>query len=257
MEKPIAGSVADAASMIAVAERHGVALMVSQNYRFRRAAETVRRLVELGVIGDIGTVYINFQKSPPFSGFRAEMEQPLITDMAVHHFDQIRGVLGLEPEAVTASSWNPPWTWFKGDAAANVVFRMRGGARVVYTGSWVSRGWQTTWDGDWHIQGSSGEIHWAENRVTILPSDVFTSVFVPGARETEGRILADLVELDHEDRAASLAELAQALAAGRSPAPSGRDNIRSLAMVLAARQAAASGGMVRVADVLPSEYAPG
>jgi predicted dehydrogenase len=250
VEKPIAGSVADAGAMVDAAERHGVALMVSQNYRFRRAAQTVRRLVQSRVIGDIGTVYINFQKAPPFTGFRAEMEQPLITDMAVHHFDQIRGLLGLEPEAVTATSWNPPWTWFKGDAAANVVFRMQCGARVIYTGSWVSRGWQTTWDGDWHIQGSGGEIHWADNRVAILPNDVFTSVFVPGARETEGRIMADLVELAHEDRSASLAEFAQALAAGRVPEPSGRDNMRSLAMVLGARQAAATGETVRIADIV-------
>nr|MDQ2802187.1 hypothetical protein [Pseudomonadota bacterium] len=100
------------------------------------------------------------------------------------------------------------------------------------------------------IQGSGGEIHWADNRVVILPNDVFTSVFIPGARETEGRILADLVELEHEDRAASLAEFAQALAAGRPPQPSGRDNIRSLAMVLGARQAASTGALVRIADIL-------
>jgi predicted dehydrogenase len=250
VEKPIADSVADARAMIADTERHGVTLMISQNYRFRRAAETVRRLVLGGAIGEVGVVYITFQKAPRFTGFRTTMEQPLITDMAVHHFDEIRGLLGLEPESVSATSFNPSWSWFAGDAAANVVFTMKGGARVIYTGSWISRGWETSWDGDWRIQGEAGEIHWANNRVTLDPHDVFRSVFQAGAREVEGKLEVDLVGLDHEDRTASLAEFAAALMERRLPVTSGQDNVRSLAMVLAAREAATTGRIVDVSRLL-------
>ena len=256
VEKPIADCVADARAMIADSERRGVTLMISQNYRFRRAAETVRRLVRGGSVGRIGAVYINFQKAPPFTGFRASMQQPLITDMAVHHFDQIRGLLGLEPENVAATSFNPSWSWFAGDAVANVVFTMSGGARVIYTGSWISRGWETTWDGDWRIQGDAGEIHWANNRVTLDTHDVFRSVFQAGAREVDGKLEVDLVALEHEDRTASLAEFATAIVERRLPVTSGQDNLRSLAMVLASREAAMTGRSVAISDLLADGPAP-
>jgi predicted dehydrogenase len=135
---------------------------------------------------------------------------------------------------------------------------MTNGARVVYTGSWVSRGWQTTWDGDWRIQGSEGEIHWADNEVHIHPGNVFTSVFVRGARETRGgRMIVDLAELAQEDRWASLTEFAAAIREGREPATSGADNLRTLAMVLGARRSIETGQPVAIADVLAEADAGG
>ena len=235
VEKPIAGTVADAKSMIEAAGEHSVRLMVNQNYRFRRTPQTVRKLIADGIIGRLGSVHIAFQKAPKFGGFREEMEQPLLIDMAIHHFDLLRGILGFEPAEVSASSWNPYWSWFKGDASANAVFTSADGATAVYTGSWVSRGWQTSWDGDWRIQGEDGEIHWAENEVDVLPTSVFTSVFVPGARESRGRLMVDLVAMDVEDRHASLHEFAVSIHQDREAETSGADNIKTLATVLATR----------------------
>jgi predicted dehydrogenase len=235
VEKPISDTIQGAKTMVAAAERAGVKLMVSQNYRYRRAPQTVKKLVKSGVIGEIGSVFINFQKAPLFSGFRTEMDEPLLVDMSVHHFDQIRCLLDLEPVRVTAQSWNPKWSWFKGNPTAVVIFETRTGATVVYTGSWVSRGWQTTWDGDWHIQGREGEIHWADNTVEVLPCTI--TPYFPGAREMQGAMVFDLVELKSEDRWASLAEFTDSITADREPLPSGRDNIKTLAMVLGALEA--------------------
>jgi predicted dehydrogenase len=235
VEKPIADTVASAKAMIAAARDHGVTLMVNQNYRFRRTPRTVRKLMADGIIGRPGSIHIAFQKSPKFGGFREKMAHPLLLDMAIHHFDLLRGIVGFEPSEASASSWNPPWSWFDGDACANAVFRSADGATAVYHGSWVSRGWQTSWDGDWRIQGDEGEIHWAENEVNVLPTSVFTSVFVPGARETRGRLAVDLLQMDAEDRHASLREFAHALAENRPAETSGDDNLKTLATVLATR----------------------
>jgi len=138
VEKPLADDSAAGQAMVEAAETSGVTLMVNQNYRYRRAATTVRRLIERGIIGEIGSVVINFQKAARFGGgFREEMDHPLVLDMAIHHFDQLRS-FGFEPVEVAARSWNPAWSWFKGDACANAVFRSTTGATAVYTGSWVS-----------------------------------------------------------------------------------------------------------------------
>lgn len=251
VEKPIAETIAEAKEMVAMARAQGVALMVNQNYRFRRAAATVRQLITDGLIGEIGAIYINFQKAPHFDGgFREKMAHPLIVDMAIHHFDQMRGIAGFEPTEVTARSWNPKWSWFAGDACAAATFRSASGATAVYCGSWVSQGWQTTWDGDWRIQGAEGEIHWADNRIQISPKSIFTSVFVPGARETNGRLDVDLLPLEAEDRLASLREFHRAIAENRPPLTSGEDNLKTIATVLATRRSVERGEAVTLAEVL-------
>lgn len=250
IEKPLAASVADSLKIVEAAHRHNRKVMVAQNYRFKRAPQTVKNVVQQAVIGEIGSVFINFQKNPPFTGFRLKMEEPLIYDMAIHHFDQIRGILGLEPVSVTAVSWNPPWSIFDGNATAHVIFEMEGGAVVTYTGSWVSRGWETTWDGDWRIQGDDGEIHWADNRVDVRPIDLFKTVFQKGATEAEGKLRMDLIDMPAEERWASLAEFAGAIREDRDPETSGSDNLKSLAMVLGAVESAKTGKKVYVKDIL-------
>lgn len=250
VEKPLASTIQDARAIVDTAERLGRKLMVSQNYRFKRASQTVKSVVNQHLIGEIGSVYIQFQKAPPFTGFRTQMKEPLITDMAIHHFDQIRGLLGLEPVKISATSWNPKWSWFAGNAVASVLFEMANGAYVSYTGSWVSRGWETTWDGDWRIQGDGGEIWWSQNAVAVKPHDLFKTVFLEGALEKEGWLHMDLLSLPAEERQASLLEFAQAIRENREPQTSGRDNLNSLAMVLGAIKSADLGRPVTMDEVL-------
>ncbi|MHB8063784.1 MAG: Gfo/Idh/MocA family protein, partial [Ruminiclostridium sp.] len=250
VEKPLSATVSDARAIVECAKKCNRKLMVSQNYRFKRASQTVKSVIKRGLIGEIGSVYVNFQKAPPFTGFRTEMEEPLIVDMAVHHFDQVRGILGLEPVSVTAHSWNPKWSWFKGNAVSSVLFEMSNGAVVSYTGSWVSRGWETTWDGDWRIQGDDGEIRWANNEVVVKTPDIMKSVFQDGALETNGQIKMDLLSLPCEERLGSLSELASAIHENREPETSGLDNLKSMAMVLGAVQSAKTGKTILIEDVL-------
>jgi len=250
IEKPLAPNIIDSKQIVDAARKADRKLMMSQNYRFKRAPQTVKEVLKKDIIGEPGSVYINFQKSPPFTGFRTEMEEPLITDMAIHHFDQIRGILGLEPVKITAQSWNPKWSWFKGNAIASVLFEMSNGAFVSYIGSWVSRGWETTWDGEWRIQGDGGEILWANNEVIVKPSDIFKSVFLEGALESHGVLHVDLVQLPCEERLAAMAEFAGAIYENREPETSGVDNLRSLAMVLGARISAESKSTVCMEEIL-------
>jgi predicted dehydrogenase len=114
----------------------------------------------------------------------------------------------------------------------------------------VSRGWQTSWDGDWRIQGGDGEIHWAENEVDVLPTSVFTSVFVPGARETRGRLAVDLLPMGLEDRHGSLHEFAMAIQEDRLAETSGEDNLKTLATVLATRLSIERHAPVTLEEVL-------
>jgi len=252
VEKPLADSMAAAHRIVDAGERAGRQVMVSQNYRFKQAPRTVRRLIRDGVIGDVEQVRINFAKRPMFTGFRAEMEEPLIVDMSIHHLDQLRGIVGLEPDELRAESWNPTWSTYAGNAAALIEGRTATGARFHYTGSWCSHGPQTSWDGTWDIQGTRGGILWELNRVTVRFASVFDTVFLPGALEREhGLMEVRLDDVPQEERLGTLAEFARSLDEGRAPETSGAQNLRSLALVLGAIESARSeGGWLSVEELL-------
>jgi predicted dehydrogenase len=255
VEKPIAPTMGEAKRMVKAAERAGKKLMVSQNYRFRRPPRTVRRILErTDVIGRVGNVHVNFQKAPKFvNNFRTEIEEPLITDMAIHTFDQIRSVIGLEPVSVLAESWNTKWSTFKGNPVASIVFEMGEGVRVTYIGNWVSKGWQTSWDGDWVIDCDGGEVRWERNRVSFRVDNLLYEVHTPGAMESAGELFLDLVEIPAEDRAGVLREFAGAIREKREPETSGKDNLNTLAMVLGACRSIREQRRVTMEEILAGD----
>lgn len=244
IEKPLASTMKEATDIVQAASDAKVHAMVSQNYRFKRAARTVQRLIRDGVIGRVETVRIDFRKNPPFTGFRTEMEEPLIVDMAIHHLDQLRGIVGIEPIEVRARSWRPSWSRFSSNSSAIVEIVGSAGEQVIYTGSWSSHGVTTTWDGAWEIEGERGAISWKQNRVTVHFESVFDTVFLPMALEREGAMEIDLDHVDHEERSGTLREFRAAIVEHRSPETSVVDNIKSLQVVLGAVESARADGSI-------------
>lgn len=236
--------------MVDAASSAGRKLMVSQNYRYKKAPRTIRRFLDRGIIGEIESVFVNFQKAPQFTGFRIEIDEPLITDMAIHHFDQMRHLLETEPARVLAHSWNTSWSNFKGNPAASIVFEMANGAVVSYTGSWVSHGWETPWDGDWYLRGAGGEVRWTRNQIGARFVSLLHEVYTRDALETAGELILELVDMPAEDRWASLQELASAIREDREPETSGRDNLNTLAMVIGACEAIKRRSVVEIEEIL-------
>jgi predicted dehydrogenase len=199
--------------------------------------ETARRLLASGRMGAVGQVQIDFRLHYDFRGdFRETMDHPLILEMAVHHFDLIRWITGLEPVSVAAHTWNPPWSQFTGDASAACVFTMHGGARVLYSGTWHPRGQLTDWNGVWRIECERGYLVVGRDIVRVYEGD---DPHRAGSADDE--TLEPLVALPYTDQAAVLMDVAEAVRAGRPAPTTARDNLRSIAMVFGALQAAASG----------------
>jgi predicted dehydrogenase len=234
VEKPLALTIEDAREMVAAADAAGKKLMVSQNYRFKRAPQTIKSFLKRDIIGKVGSVFVSFQKAPYFTGFRIEIDEPLITDMAIHHFDQMRNLFETDASSVLAYSWNTEWSRFRGNPCATVIFEMGNGAVVSYTGDWVSQGRETPWDGDWYIEGAGGELRWTRNDVAFQTTNLLQEVYTKDALERGGELTLDLIDMEEEDRWACLAELAAAVNEDREPLSSGRDNLGTLAMVIGA-----------------------
>ena len=198
-EKPLAETVSQGLSMIAAAELSGQLLMVSQSRRYWSNLTAFRQ--QVAQLGPIGTVDCAFFKAPHFGGFRDVMPFPLLIDMAIHQFDLARDLTGSEPVAVYCNSYNPSWSWYAGDAAAEVLFEFASGCRFSFSGSWCSPGLETSWNGEWRVSGERGSAVWDGDHE-------------PTAADGDGRPIAGTVSNGPEQIAGSLAEFVAVLESG-------------------------------------------
>ncbi len=247
MEKPFAPTIEEARQVVDAAAEKGLVLMISQNYRFFPAVRAAQSLVQAGELGEVGAISIDFRRysnRAPRGGSRHyTMRQPLLVDMAIHHFDLMRAVLGREPREVFCHASNPPWSKFEDSPAAAATITFDGGAVVSYRGSWVSTGPATPWAGEWRMELSEAEVTWT-SRGDGRPIESQDELTVRHLGEPPRK--SDLPTLTYVDRAGSLSAFANAIRTGREPETSGRDNLRTLALMSAAVESAASGAPVRL-----------
>ncbi|WP_432549517.1 Gfo/Idh/MocA family protein [Kineococcus esterisolvens] len=233
-EKPVAEDVAQALSLAAAAQVTGRLFVVSQSRRYNAHLFAFKE--QARVLGQPGVLTTEFFKAPHFGGFREEMDHPLLLDMAIHPFDTARFLLDAEPVSVYCEEFNPPGSWYAGDAAASAVFEMTGGVRYAYTGSWCAPGLETSWNGSWRLSASGGSALWDGEGPPVLEA---ADGVVAAAGEDPGREIAG-----------SLRAFARALRTGEVPMGEVHENVMSLVMVEAAVTSATTGARVRVDDVL-------
>ncbi len=239
VEKPFAPSVAEAERAVAGAAEAGRVLMVSQNYRHFPAARAAAAVIASGELGPVGAVAIDFRRDVTGMDRTRHfgLEDPLLVDMAIHHFDLLRMVLGQEATTISCHAWNPAWSPFTGDAVGAATISLAGGAVASWRGSWISAGEQTPWAGEWRIDCSEGELRWTgrDDRGGVSKDSV-----VVRSRDGKERTVT-LPEVQPHGRAGVLAHFADAIQAGTEAETCGRDNLGTLAMVHAAVASAASG----------------
>ncbi|RWZ68693.1 Gfo/Idh/MocA family oxidoreductase [Labedella populi] len=237
-EKPLAPTIAEALRQVAIADLTGELLMVSQSRRYFPHLAVFREAV--GRLGRLAAVSADFFHEDHEPGFRERMAHPLLVDMSVHHFDQLRYVAGDEPVSVRCTSWNPPWSWFDGDAAATADFELASGARFAYAGSRCTPGLQTSFNAEWRVYGENGAASWDGEQTVGLDADGT----LPEAQDAP------------EGIAGSLAEFVGALRSGTTPQNEVRANVLSLAMVEGAIRSRDLGGeRVVLADLIEQSLA--
>ena len=250
VEKPFTATLPEAAELVAVAEARGRKLMVSQNYRWFPAPQLVRRLLREQAVGRAMGCYVDFHFLFDRNYRYFSLAEPLLSDMAIHHFDAMRFVLDDEPVEASCHSWSEPASPFQGRPAAVATVRFSRGTVASYRGSWISRGPTTPYGGHWRIDGTAGAIEFR-----------FRGAYQE--RETQDAVLlhlpgrpaqpAALPDVPLKDRKGSLDAFQRWVEEGAEPAglSTGADNLKSLALMSAAIRSAQAGGTpVRIADVM-------
>jgi predicted dehydrogenase len=245
-EKPMAETMDQARDLVARAEAAGRLHVVVQNRRYLAQLRRIRRLVASGAIGEVTGIHCDFFLDPHFGGFREQMAHVLLLDMAVHTFDAARFVADDAAVSVYAEEWNPQGSWYARDASAFASFRFSNGAVFTYRGSWCAPGLRTSWESAWRITGTLGTILW----------DGADDIRAERARPREaGKLVPDneslvIPQLDPADRIGGhmgvITDFIAATRGGPVPETVGRENIKSLAMVLGAIDSVGQGRRVEI-----------
>ena len=244
-EKPIADTLDACHRIVRAARASGRTMMISQKARYHPWVRRFRQAVRSGELGALDHVtYVYKDGRLSWGQFRHEMADPLFIEMSIHHFDLMRALLGRDPVSVRAESWNPPWSGFKGDVIGTARFRFEGGAAVLYHANKISRGDLTSWYGDIVAEGEHGTLSMVYPRLFLTRLGARQSA--PLGPQTDVMTVTD----PQDGQEAALAEFVDAVAHGRPQETSVEDNLKSVAMVLAAIDAAHHGGERRIADYL-------
>jgi predicted dehydrogenase len=243
-EKPMATSLAEGAALIDLAADTGKIHAIIQNRRFISGVRRMRRFVESGAIGELTGIHCDFFLAPHFGGFREEMENVLLLDMAIHTFDAARYVADKKPLAVYCVERNPKGSWYQHGASANATFEFADDVVFTYRGSWCAEGERTSWESQWRLVGSKGMLTWDGEegfKAAVSGKEAgllhgLTSVEVPAPandQETHGH-------------ASVIASFVEAIRTGKRPETASSDNIRSLAMVFGAIESAKTGQRIEI-----------
>ena len=243
-EKPMATSLQQGKALIAQAEAAGRVHAVVQNRRFISGVRRIRALIETGALGSLASLNCDFFIGAHFGGFRDEMENVLLLDMAIHTLDAARFMSGKTPRAVYCLQTNPPGSWYRHGAAANAIFEFEDDVVFNYRGSWAAEGANTSWESAWRIVGSKGTLLWdGEQRfdANIVAGDIG---FFRDIAPIDVPLLAD--EDQTHGHASVIADFLAAIETGQQPETVSSDNIKSLAMVLAAIESARQGKRLEI-----------
>jgi predicted dehydrogenase len=234
----------EARELLRLATDAGKIHAIVQNRRYIAGVRRIRRFIESGAIGEITGLHADFFIGAHFGGFRDEMQNPLLLDMAIHTFDAARFMSGKEPVAVYCYENNPRGSWYAHGAAANAVFELTDDVVFTYRGSWAAEGAQTSWESAWRITGSTGTLLWDG-------AERFEAKTVDGA-EGFHRPLAALDVPAPEDEETThghssvIASFIKAVRGNHPPETASNDNIKSLGMVFGAIESAATRRRVEI-----------
>ena len=245
-QKPFAATLADARAMVEASAKAGVALMVHENFRWQSPIRTIRGVIDAGRIGAPFWGRISFRSAyDVYSGqpYLARGARFIIEDLGIHLLDVARFLLG---EVISVSAHtrrvNPA---IRGEDVATMLLGHEGEAISVVDASYATRLAREPFPETLiEIDGTAGSLRLAEDyRLTITDREGMTTM------DAAPPMLSWAARPWHVIQESVLAierHWVEQLRQGREPATSGRDNLRTLALVEASYESAACGQTIRL-----------
>jgi hypothetical protein len=240
-QKPLGANYAEAREAVNACQAAGITLAVNQNMRYDQSVRAGKTLLASGTLGDPVLATIDMRGIPHWMPWQAEMGWVTLRIMSIHHIDCFRYWFG-DPEGIYASVRTDPRTKFAHtDGICAYILEYAKGLRCISIDDTWTGPAKEGCPGDiyirWRIEGTNGlaigDIGWCKDPYTT-PSTL--------------RWAAKGDKAFHEPRwteswfpdafIGTMAQLLIALETGTEPAISGRDNLKTMALVDAAYKSA-------------------
>lgn len=237
-EKPLALELADARRMVEACRAAGVVMGTNHHLRNAATHRALRAAIKQGRIGRplFARVFHSVYLPPNLQGWRITTPGAgagVIMDITVHDADTLRFVLDDEPADVAALTQSSGMATGGIEDGVMGVIRFRSGLIAQFHDAFTTK-FATT---GFEVHGSEGSLV-ATNCMTQRPVG---DVLLRTAAGTER------LPLDHENLYARALNAFHAAIRGEgTPAATGEDGVRSMAVALAARDAAAGGRVITV-----------
>jgi 1,5-anhydro-D-fructose reductase (1,5-anhydro-D-mannitol-forming) len=236
-EKPLALTLEDAVAMVRAAQEAGLVFATNHHLRCSGSHRAVRALIASGRIGRVLSLRLHHAVflPPHLQGWRINAPDSgggVIPDITVHDADVVRFLLGEDPVSVVAQMASSGLGEGVEDSAMS-VWTMPSGAMAMshesFTHPFAGSGLE--------VHGTHGSI-FARDVMTQNPIGSIELVTASG-REPIGFDRHDLYQ-------ESIRRFHAAVAGNGEPAATGLDGVKSLAVALAVRDAAARGVRIDV-----------
>jgi 1,5-anhydro-D-fructose reductase (1,5-anhydro-D-mannitol-forming) len=237
-EKPLALTMAEARAMVDACREAGVVLGTNHHLRNAATHRAMRESIANGAVGTPLAARVAHAVFLPehLQGWRIERPESgggVILDITVHDADTLRFVLDDEVAAVAAMTASQGMARGGLEDSVMGVMRFHGGVLAQFHDAFTARHSVTGFE----VHGTEGSLY-ARDVMTQRPVG---SVVL---RRNGGE---EAIPIDHENLyERSVRRFNAAVAGDGTPAATGEDGVRSLAVALSVREAAASGREVKV-----------
>ena len=249
-QKPFAPTLDDAKAMVAATEAAGIPLMIHENFRWQTPILAVKTVLRSGAIGEPFWGRVSFRSGfDVFSGqpYLARGKRFIIEDLGIHSLDIARFLFG-DASHVTARTRriNPD---IAGEDVATMLLDHHNGVTSIVDVSYATRLPEEPFPETFvEIDGSKGTLRLGKDyKLTVHGPDGTTqSTVAPNLLPWASRPWHNI----QESVALIQKHWIERLAAGGEPDTSGRDNLKTLALVEAAYISAERGETTAISDLL-------
>lgn len=240
VEKPLADSYAEARRMVETCDGAGVRLAVNQNFRYHYPFQTAREIMAAGAIGPVSSILHQDLFFRQDSGWRTTMERHALAVMGIHWLDGFRWMLDRDAVSLVCQTASSPTIECAGETEASVQITFDGGAMATYVQSFSSACSRT----ETLVIGERGTL-----QLNYDGAALYTRAH---GREPQQRWDNPYAGANKPDSAfAGLDHLLTAIEQGSEPPNSGRDNLKTVALLEGAYRSTNKDRVVQFHDGLP------
>jgi D-apiose dehydrogenase len=249
-QKPFAPTLSDAKAIVSACDRVGVPLMVHENFRWQSPIQKVKKIIESGEIGDVFWGRVSFRSAyDVFSGqpYLAEGKRFIVEDLGIHALDIARFLFG-DAKNVSAriKRVNPK---IRGEDVATVMLDHGDGLTSIVDCSYATQLEQELFPQTLlEIDGTRGTLR--------LGADYKLTVTTGGkvSKQDVSPPLLNWASKPWHNIQESVALIEQhfvdCLTSKKEPQTSGRDNLKTFALVEAVYQSAETGHTIDMKQLL-------